>query len=118
MVYLDVFGASENLGADKEKTIKGYPRKKGHVRCVEKNKSMWPPTLMFALIVNLGLPQYTSSFPVSPLAFHNFMNLTSSNVELQDFNLTSHFIDLAQQIICKTEFWQVCALIKMFPNTF
>lgn len=58
---------------------------------------------MFALIINLSLLQYASSFPMCPLALHNFMNLTSSNVELQDFNLTSHFVDLAKEIICETE---------------
>lgn len=72
----------------------------------------------FALIINFSLPRYSSSFPASPLALHNFINVTSSSVELQDFNLTSHFIDLAQQIVCKTECWQVCTLVKMFPNAF
>lgn len=63
------------------------------------NKSVFA-TIMFALILNFNLPQHINSFLISPWHFKTSWIQTLS----KNFNLTSHFINLAKQITCKTEF--------------
>lgn len=49
---------------------------------------------MFSLIINLGsLLQHTNSFPTSPQALQNFMNLDPpSNAELQELQFEVPYI--------------------------
>ena len=93
---MGAFGGSENLGADKEKkkkitgvTVLSF---KDMRPSMDKNKSMWPPTLMFAFDYKLKSASEYQFFSYFPLAPQNFMNLDfPSNVEHQELQIDLTF---------------------------